>query len=101
MSAAETMNIDPIMELRLRKWAREHYAARNERGRNWHPIVLQEMEFRDAELGDPQFDRRAMPSPFVPLAPTETHYLDAPHAAVPAPKSLLHDPESVLYDLFR
>jgi hypothetical protein len=42
--------IDFVRELRLRKWAREHFVAVEFRKPSWHPIVLDEMRIRDGEL---------------------------------------------------
>lgn len=41
---------DLVRELRLRKWAREHFVAEELRKPCWHPIVLEEMKLRDREL---------------------------------------------------
>lgn len=88
MPATDAVSIDLIQELRLRKWARQHYVGHGQRGRNWHPIVLEEMRFRDDELRAAQAGKDHLCSPYVPLAPLETCYLDEPHDAVPEPKSL-------------
>ena len=88
MRATDAVSIDLIQELRLRKWAREHYVVAAQRGRHWHPIVLEEMQFRDEELRAAQASRNLLCSPYVPLDPGETYYLDEPHDAVPEPKSL-------------
>lgn len=79
-------NFDLIRELRLRNWARQHYVAADARGRHWHPIVLEEMEFRDKELAEMRAATEVRYSPFVPLEPIELYYLDDAHPAVPAPK---------------
>jgi hypothetical protein len=42
-------DLDFIEELRLRRWARENYVPRGERARSWHPVVLDEMDRKDAE----------------------------------------------------
>jgi hypothetical protein len=87
MSVADALGVDLIQEFRLRKWARDNYVRPEQRGRAWHPVVLEEMTFRDAELkSEPSIELPR--SPFVPLMPTESHYIDDPHAAVPPPKSL-------------
>lgn len=41
--------IDPIEEMRLRTWARRHYAPSQDRDASWHPIVLDEMRRKDRE----------------------------------------------------
>lgn len=43
-------DLDLIEELKLRRWAREHYVPRSQRERSWHPIVLEEMEKKDRDL---------------------------------------------------
>lgn len=43
--------VDPVEEMRLRTWARRHYAPAEDRDTAWHPIVLEEMSRRDAEAG--------------------------------------------------
>jgi hypothetical protein len=42
-------DIDPIEEMRLRTWARQHYTPAKERDTEWHPIVLDEMRRKDRE----------------------------------------------------
>jgi hypothetical protein len=87
MHAANVAAVDLIQEFRLRKWAREHYVPAHERNRHWHPIVLEEMEFRDRELATDRLSEAFLCQFIVPLAPSETHYLDEPHAIIPSPKS--------------
>jgi hypothetical protein len=41
--------LDLIEELRLRRWAREHYVPREKRQSSWHPVVLDEMARKDHE----------------------------------------------------
>ncbi len=41
--------VDPIEEIRLRTWARKHYAPAQERDEGWHPVVLDEMSKKDRE----------------------------------------------------
>jgi hypothetical protein len=43
--------VDFIQELRLRRWAREHYVPAGRRNAAWHPIVLEEMSRKDREVG--------------------------------------------------
>ena len=85
MNAAERVGVDLIQELRLRKWARDHYVPVNERNRHWHPVVLEEMEFRDNELVNDFFWQDLLAASFVPLEPTDLRY-DEAHPAIPAPK---------------
>jgi hypothetical protein len=42
-------DIDPVEEMRLRTWARQHYAPNSERDSHWHPIILDEMRRKDGE----------------------------------------------------
>lgn len=51
MSSSVMAELDFIEELRLRRWARENYVARDERKHSWHPVVHEEMEKKDFELG--------------------------------------------------
>lgn len=44
-----TADIDFIEELRLRRWAREHYVTADARLTSWHPIVIDEMSRKDRE----------------------------------------------------
>jgi hypothetical protein len=41
--------VDFIEELRLRRWAREHYVPRGSRELSWHPVVHDEMDRKDLE----------------------------------------------------
>jgi hypothetical protein len=43
--------LDPIEEMRLRTWARRHYAPSTERDSSWHPVILDEMQRKDGEQG--------------------------------------------------
>lgn len=40
---------DPIEEMRLRTWARQHYTPTEQRDNHWHPIILDEMRRKDGE----------------------------------------------------
>jgi hypothetical protein len=42
--------LDLIEELRLRRWARQHYVPRNQRELSWHPVILDEMNRKDLEM---------------------------------------------------
>ncbi len=46
-----TFGVDPVEEMRMRTWARRHYAPIQDRDENWHPVVLDEMVRRDRERG--------------------------------------------------
>jgi hypothetical protein len=43
--------LDPVEEMRLRTWARRHYAPSAERDAGWHPVILDEMRRKDSEQG--------------------------------------------------
>ncbi|MFL5341749.1 MAG: hypothetical protein ACJ8F7_16515 [Gemmataceae bacterium] len=50
MSSTVLADVDFIEELRLRRWAREHYVPADERNQAWHPIILEEMLRKDDEV---------------------------------------------------
>jgi hypothetical protein len=52
MLSSIVAEVDLIEELRLRRWAREHYAPRHQREMSWHPVVLDEMERKDSEMAE-------------------------------------------------
>ncbi len=43
-------DVDPVEEMRMRTWARRHYAPAEQRDGNWHPVVLDEMFRKDREV---------------------------------------------------
>ncbi len=47
--------LDFIEELRLRRWARQHYVPAEERDSSWHPVVLDEMDKKDYDVVEPEF----------------------------------------------
>ncbi len=49
MRSSVGAEIDFIEELRMRRWAREHYVPLDRREINWHPVVLDEMQRKDLE----------------------------------------------------
>jgi hypothetical protein len=51
MTVSVMAELDFIEELRLRRWAREHYVPRGQRKQTWHPVVHEEMEKKDKESG--------------------------------------------------
>ncbi len=53
MLSSMTGELDFIEELRLRRWAREHYVPAHERENRWHPVVIDEMNKKDVEASDP------------------------------------------------
>lgn len=50
MLSSMVAEVDFIEELRLRRWAREHYVPRNQRELSWHPVIHDEMDRRDHEM---------------------------------------------------
>lgn len=50
LAQAASEDLDLISELRYRRWARENYVAAPNRDPQWHPVVLQEMRQKDAEV---------------------------------------------------
>ncbi len=69
MSVSDTAGIDLIRELRLRQWARTHYVPADMRSDSWHPLVLDEMHRRDAELSESGALTARTQLVYVPLAP--------------------------------
>jgi len=52
MLSSVAAEVDFIEELRLRRWAREHYVPRNQRKLSWHPVILDEMDRKDGEMAE-------------------------------------------------
>lgn len=52
MTSSVSAELDLIEELRLRRWAREHYTPPGQRKHSWHPIVHEEMSKKDLETGE-------------------------------------------------
>ncbi len=52
MMSSVSAELDLIEELRLRRWAREHYVPNGQRLASWHPIIHDEMSKRDLEIGE-------------------------------------------------
>lgn len=52
MLSSMVAEVDFIEELRLRRWAREHYVPRNQRELSWHPVIHDEMDRRDNEVSE-------------------------------------------------
>jgi hypothetical protein len=52
MTTSVLSELDLIEELRLRRWAREHYVPRSQRQHTWHPVVHDEMRKKDGEAGE-------------------------------------------------
>ena len=80
MTSAKFGDVDFMKELRLRRWAREHYVAADDRRSTWHPIVLDEMAAKDAEDAETA-ELCANGLGYVPLAPSALHLIDCGHGA--------------------
>jgi hypothetical protein len=52
MLSSVAADVDFIEELRLRRWAREHYVPRNQRQVSWHAVILDEMDRKDREMAE-------------------------------------------------
>jgi hypothetical protein len=52
MLSSVAAEVDFIEELRLRRWAREHYVPHNQREMSWHPVILDEMDRKDREMSE-------------------------------------------------
>jgi hypothetical protein len=52
MLSSIVAEVDFIEELRLRRWAREHYVPRNQREISWHSVILDEMDRKDNEIAE-------------------------------------------------
>ena len=87
MSEPTSARLDLIKELRLRRWARTHWVPPEERQASWHPVVLEEMQRRDAELSDHVVRPSTPHFGYVPLVPDSPERLDLPHLAVGSPKT--------------
>jgi hypothetical protein len=50
MASAGVLDLDPIEELRMRRWARENYVPEGRREKDWHPVIHDEMSKKDQDL---------------------------------------------------
>lgn len=53
------MVLDIVEELQLRRWARANHVPPNDRDADWHPVILDEMCRKDAELEEQASSRFA------------------------------------------
>jgi len=53
MLSIVSAELDLIEELKLRRWAREHYVPHGQRQLSWHPVVHEEMGRKDLEMTEP------------------------------------------------
>lgn len=49
MPSSVVAEVDFIEELRLRRWAREHYVPADRRESSWHPVIIDEMVRKEHE----------------------------------------------------
>ena len=52
MPSSVGTEVDFIEELRLRRWAREHYVPADRRESSWHPVILDEMVRKENERNE-------------------------------------------------
>ena len=52
MPSSVVAEVDLIEELRLRRWAREHYVPADRRESSWHPVILDEMGRKEHERNE-------------------------------------------------
>jgi hypothetical protein len=52
MPSSVGAEVDFIEELKLRRWAREHYVPQERRESTWHPLILDEMGRKDHEQSE-------------------------------------------------
>jgi hypothetical protein len=52
MPSSVAAEVDFIEELRLRRWAREHYVPADRREASWHPVVIDEMVRKEHERNE-------------------------------------------------
>ena len=71
--------LDPVAELKLRRWARLNHVPAADRDPRWHAVVWQEMTARDRELAALPVD--------VNHAGVRRLAVHAPHAGVRGPAS--------------
>ena len=88
---AHAIQLDLVSELRLRRWAREHYVPAEQRDDTWHLVVLNEMESKDSDCIAQQQSQPASLA-FVPLAPESVFIRDDRHEQQ-SPPNLLAETE--------
>ncbi|MDA0591312.1 MAG: hypothetical protein O2820_23375 [Planctomycetota bacterium] len=79
-----------VAELRLRQWGRRNYVSASMRiDSDWHPVVLDEMQRKDAELlGEAPLRIIIGSAGIIPLEPSrhERIRIDQLHAALAGPR---------------
>lgn len=88
MAIPGRVSTDLVEELRLRRWAREHYVPAGARSPTWHTIVHEEMRCRDHELALAGAYAEVA-GRVVPLVPDRLPALHGPHVElIPTPLHL-------------
>lgn len=85
MDSQPDENVDFVKELRLRRWARENYVRPENRVSSWHPVVLNEMRNKDAELQMVQQHNHDIRAAYVPLAPVSDRIVHEAHLETKEP----------------
>lgn len=89
-STLTCQSLDIVAELRLRQWARRNYVPATERiDGDWHPVVLKEMQKKDAELSGDGPVRMVITSGGVASLEPSRHAgvrVDEPHAPLTGPR---------------
>lgn len=89
MTTLRSNEIDAVMELRLRRWARQNYVPADRRRDTWHPVVLEEMQLRDEEQSVNTIRPAGMMA-YVPLMPDNFRAHHAAHEGYPNPVMVKH-----------
>lgn len=89
MANLRSMDVDAVMELRLRRWARQNYVPADRRRDTWHPIVLDEMQIRDEEQSINTIRPAGMMA-YVPLMPDNIRIHHNAHKDYPGPVIVKH-----------
>ncbi len=92
--APASQPIGLLEELSLRRWARENYVPASARSTAWHPVVLDEMQCKEAELVAALPVRTALGA-LVPLDPGQWWNLHEPHVETKKTECLLRVPNVV------
>ena len=88
--------VDAVKELRLRRWARTNFVTAQRRSESWHPIVLDEMQVKDAERNEQaaSYETGRPLLPYVPLAPSPVYVVHGSHAPHGNPNLIRRSVES-------
>ena len=80
---AASAPVDMIEEFRLRRWARENYAAADQRQSSWHSLIheeMQQMEFEQLVPEEPVCIARIVPLADDQQAVHSAHQTATPHS---------------------